>query len=602
MKNKQQRPKIEIISAEKLDDARKNRIIASIAGEDYEVEEHVAPEILGGFVARKDSTQYDFSVQGHIKRMGATLRKNFKQADIEDLAEASSDPLERNSKRSQELLDSEWVKQQLSSVKAYDVREVGEVQFVADGVCYVDGLPSCKNQELLLFGEDQYGLVMNLEDERVGVVLLDQNAQVRCGDICMSTGRTLSVPTGSHLLGRIVNPLGEPLDERGDIEAINLRPIEAPSASIIDRQAVNQALYTGITAIDAMIPIGRGQRELIIGDRRSGKTSIAAETILNQKGQNVACIYVAIGQRMSAVSELVRRFRREGAMEYTSVVIASASDSAAMQYIAPYAATAMAEGLMYNEKRDVLIVYDDLSKHAVAYRAISLLLRRPPGREAYPGDIFYIHSRLLERALRLSPELGSGSITALPIIETQNGNISAFVPTNVISITDGQIFLDTEKFFSGQRPAVSEGLSVSRVGGAAQSKAMKKVAGSLRLTLSQAQELEAFSRLNSESDSSTQAQVRRGRLIKLLLNQGLGERRKMQDSVFLIYLCNNGYLDEMDLEAAETAFKELPLVFQSHASEAYEKMGETGQLSLEIESAMLESFHAYLNSSGHEEA
>lgn len=580
---------LQVTSASPLDEECRKEILSMIAEREFDLSEEVDPELLGGFVAEVHSLRFDYSLKSRLKRAERLVKDEVKRRALRELAAAQNleESVARNRAAAKELLHSDELSSLLKKLSAGEIHETGTVLNIADGVCYVDGLPSCKNQELVLFEDESYGLVMNLEPDKVGIVLLDSESSVLAGDRCISTGRTLEVPVGKKLLGRIVDALGQAIDGLGPVETARRRPVESPSAAIIDRQEVNRPLYTGITSIDAMIPIGRGQRELIIGDRRCGKTSIAVDTIIRQKDQNVACVYVAIGQRMSAVAEVVRRLKSEGAMDYTTVVVASASDSAAMQYLAPYSACAMAEELMYEEKRDVLIVYDDLSKHAVAYRALSLLLRRPPGREAYPGDIFYIHSRLLERSARLSEELGGASITALPIIETLGGNISAYVPTNVISITDGQIFLDTDRFFSGQKPAVNEGLSVSRVGGAAQTKAMKKVAGSLRLLLSQAAELESFSKLNSDSDASTKIRVKRGRLIKKLLCQGLGEIRRMSDSVFLLHLSNEGALDFVEEDKADALFRELLEYYRNNARPLIEKLEEKKVLEDEDKQAML---------------
>jgi len=428
------------------------------------------------------------------------------------------------------------------------VDEVGQIVSISDGVAYVRGIQNCRNSELIMFSRQSFGIALNLEEDLVGVVLLQQDTTIREGMVCKRTGTTVSVPVGKALLGRVVDPLGMPIDGLGPIDSVNRRPIEYPALSIIDRQSVNQSLHTGITAIDAMTPIGRGQRELIIGDRQTGKTALAIDTILNQKGKDVYCIYVAIGQKMSTVSSVVNLLQNRGAMEYTTVVIASASATAAQQYIAPYSGCAMAEELMYTHNADVLIIYDDLTKHAQAYRAISLLLRRPPGREAFPGDVFYLHARLLERAARRNDRLGGGSITALPIVETQSGDIAAYIPTNVISITDGQIYLETELFFSGQRPAINVGLSVSRVGGAAQSKAMKKVAGPLRINLAQFRELEAFSQFGSDLDSETLKQLKTGERLIEVLKQPQYAPLPMEEQVIMLYLANKGVLTQLDKE------------------------------------------------------
>ena len=392
---------------------------------------------------------------------------------------------------------------------AIEQTETGTVTMVGDGIARAAGLDNCMAGELVQFDSGTYGMAQNLEENSVSIVLLGDDSGIKEGGTIRRTGKVVSVPVGDALIGRVVNALGQPIDDKGPIDAADYRAIESPAPGILDRQPVKQPLQTGIKAIDSMIPIGRGQRELIIGDRQTGKTSIAVDTMLNQKGKDVICIYVAIGQKASTVSRLVHTLEKHGAMEYSIVLAATASDPASLQYIAPYAGTALAEYFMHQGK-DVLIVYDDLSKHAVAYRALSLLMERSPGREAYPGDVFYLHSRLLERSARLSDELGGGSITALPIVETQAGDVSAYIPTNVISITDGQIFLESSLFFEGMRPAVNVGLSVSRVGGAAQTKAMKKAAGSVRIDLAQYREMEVFTQFSSDLDPATKAQLTYG--------------------------------------------------------------------------------------------
>src|SRR5690625_4064905 len=402
------------------------------------------------------------------------------------------------------------IKQQIENYDSkVEVNDVGTVIEIGDGIARVHGLDNVMAGELVEFSNGVMGLSQNLEENNVGIVILGPYSDIREGDEVRRTGRIMQVPVGDNLLGRVVNSLGQPVDGLGPIETSESRPIEYPAPGVMDRKSVHEPLQTGIKVIDSMVPIGRGQRELIIGDRQTGKTAIAIDTILNQKDQDVICIYVAIGQKNSTVAGIVNQLEKNGAMDYSIVVSATASEMAPLQYLAPYAGAAMGEEFMNNGK-DVLIIYDDLSKHAVAYRTMSLLLRRPPGREAFPGDAFYLHSRLLERAARLSDELGGGSMTALPIIETQAGDISAYIPTNVISITDGQIFLESDLFFSGQRPAVNPGLSVSRVGGDAQTKAMKKVAGTLKLDLAQYRELKAFSQFGSDLDKATQARLARG--------------------------------------------------------------------------------------------
>ena len=422
--------------------------------------------------------------------------------------------------------------------------EIGYVIQVGDGIAKVHGLDKCKSNELLRFENGSFGMALNLEESCVSVVMLGTDVGIREGGLVKRTGRVVSVPVGEALIGRVVDALGQPIDGKGPIDSKELRPIERNAPGIIERKSVSVPLQTGIKAIDSMIPIGRGQRELIIGDRQTGKTVIATDTILNQKGKNVICIYVAIGQKRSTVAQLVDTLARGGAMDYTIVVSATASELAPLQYIAPYSGCTMGEYFM-DQGKDVLIVYDDLSKHAVAYRALSLLIRRPPGREAYPGDVFYLHSRLLERAARVAPEYGGGSMTALPIIETQAGDVSAYIPTNVISITDGQIFLSTDLFFQGQRPAVNVGISVSRVGGSAQVKAMKQVAGTLRLDLASYRELQAFTQFGSDLDKSTQDQLNRGAHMTELLKQGRYVPMPVMDQAMSIYAGAHGYLDDI---------------------------------------------------------
>ena len=422
--------------------------------------------------------------------------------------------------------------------------EIGYVIQVGDGIAKVHGLDKCRSNELLRFDGGAVGMALNLETDYVSVVMLGSEADVKEGSVVYRTGDVLSVPVGPMLIGRVVDALGNPIDGKGPIEAAESRPIEHKAPGIIERKSVSVPLQTGIKAIDSMIPIGRGQRELIIGDRQTGKTTIATDTILNQKGKDVICIYVAIGQKRSTVSQIVSTLEQNGAMDYTIVVSASASEQAPMQYIAPYSGCTMGEYFM-DQGKDVLIVYDDLSKHAVAYRAISLLIRRPPGREAYPGDVFYLHSRLLERAARMAPEHGGGSLTALPIIETQAGDVSAYIPTNVISITDGQIFLETELFNAGVMPAVNPGISVSRVGGSAQIKAMKKVAGSLKLLYSQYRELQSFAQFGSDLDADTKARLAQGQRIVEILKQKNGAPVEVAQQVCIIYAVTKGYLDEV---------------------------------------------------------
>ena len=463
-----------------------------------------------------------------------------------------------------------------ADLQALDVQEIGTVLEVKDGTARIYGLMSAMAGEMLEVtssetGETVAALALNLEEDNLGAVILGDYLSLREGDEVRRTGRVLEVPVGPELVGRVVNPLGRPLDGLGPIKAQHTRKVESAAPGIVERQPVKEPLQTGIKAIDSMIPIGRGQRELIIGDRGTGKTAIAVDTIINQKGGDVVCVYVAIGQKNSTVASVVERLKEHGAMEYSIVVVASAADPAPMQYIAPYAGCAMAEYFMYDEKRATLCVYDDLSKQAAAYRQLSLVLRRPPGREAYPGDVFYLHSRLLERAAKLSDALGGGSLTALPVIETQAGDVSAYIPTNVISITDGQIFLETDLFYSNVRPAINPGISVSRVGGNAQIKAMKSVAGRLRLENAQYRELEAFAQFASDLDQATQKQLARGERIVEILKQPQYRPMPVEHQVMIIYAVTNGYLDEVqvsDIRKWETEFLQFMDASKAEVGEA----------------------------------
>ncbi len=440
---------------------------------------------------------------------------------------------------------SSLIKERIENYQAeLEVTEVGTVIQVGDGIARVHGLQNAMAGELLEFKGGVMGMVLNLEENHVGVVILGPYSEIREGDQVKRTGRLMEVPVGEELLGRVVNPLGQPLDGKGPIKTTQFRPVESPAPGVIDRKSVHEPMQTGIKAIDSMVPIGRGQRELIIGDRQTGKTTIAIDTIINQKGNGVVCVYVAIGQKQSTIAQVVEKLRRHGALEYTIIVAASASDPAPLLFIAPYAGCSMGEYFMYKGGH-VLCIYDDLSKQAAAYRELSLLLRRPPGREAYPGDVFYLHSRLLERAAKLSDERGGGSLTALPFIETQAGDISAYIPTNVISITDGQIFLETNLFYSGVRPAVNVGFSVSRVGGSAQIKAMSKVAGTLRLDLSQYNELAAFAQFGSDLDPITQSKLSRGERVIEILKQDENEPMAVEKQVVSIYLVTKGHIDDI---------------------------------------------------------
>ena len=485
-----------------------------------------------------------------------------------------------------ELRPEEITKIIRSQIKNYEnkmeVSETGVVILVGDGIAKASGLDKCMAGELVEFPDGSYGMAQNLEEDTVSIVILGSDQGIKEGDTVKRTGRVVSVPVGEKMIGRVVNALGEPIDGKGAIECDAYRPIEMPAPGIIERQHVNRPLQTGIKAIDSMIPIGRGQRELIIGDRQTGKTTIATDTILNQKGKNVICIYVAIGQKRSTVAQVVENLTVGGAMDYTIVVSATASELAPMQYIAPYAGCAIGEHFMYQGK-DVLVIYDDLSKHAVAYRAISLLIRRPPGREAYPGDVFYLHSRLLERAAQLSPELGGGSLTALPIIETQAGDVSAYIPTNVISITDGQIFLETELFNSGIMPAVNPGISVSRVGGDAQIKAMKKVAGSLKLLYSQYRELQSFAQFGSDLDADTKSRLALGERIVTVLKQRNNAPKEVAQQVCIIYAVTHGYLNDIPVDRIPEFEKQLETHMDNYYSGVLEAIRATGKLEAETE-------------------
>ncbi|WP_312354244.1 F0F1 ATP synthase subunit alpha [Aminipila sp.] len=485
------------------------------------------------------------------------------------------------------------IKEQIKNYKnRLEVSDFGTVIQVGDGISRIYGLEKCMAGELLEFPGEVYGMALNLEEDNVGAVMLGSDKNIKEGDIVKPTGRVVEVPVGDDLIGRVVNALGQPLDGKGPIKAEAHRPIENPAPGVLQRKSVSQPLQTGIKAIDSMIPIGRGQRELIIGDRQTGKTAIAIDTILNQKDSNVICIYVAIGQKKSTVAQLVQTLENKGAMDYTIVVSATASDVAPLQYMAPYSGCAMGEHFMY-QGRDVLIVYDDLSKHAVAYRAMSLLLRRPPGREAYPGDVFYLHSRLLERAARLSDELGGGSITALPLIETQAGDVSAYIPTNVISITDGQIFLETELFFTGQRPAVNAGISVSRVGGNAQIKAMKQVASKVKLELAQYTELASFSQFGSDVDKDTRARLDHGLILMEILKQGQYKPIAVEHQVMIIYAAVNHYLADIPVEEIKEFEKGLYEFMDTQYSQVGKTIKSTGKLDEATEEILKEAISKY---------
>ena len=485
--------------------------------------------IKSGFVLKVGSKEYDWSEKARIDQLKSSIAKAVSAGKTTASEEGILSILEANIK------DFEL---------AVKDKEIGVVNWVGDGIANVDGIDHAFYGEIVVFDSGVKGMVQDVRRDEVGVILFGSDVTVKEGSKVARTGKMAGVPVGEGFLGRIVDALGSPIDDKGDIQADGYRPVECEAPGITERKSVSVPMETGLLSIDSMFPIGRGQRELIIGDRQTGKTAIATDTIINQKGKDVICIYVAIGQKASTIAKLVNTLKTAGAMDYTTIVSATAADSAPLQYIAPYAGTAMAEYFMHNGK-DVLIIYDDLSKHAVAYRAISLLLERSPGREAYPGDVFYLHSRLLERSSRLSDALGGGSITALPIIETQAGDVSAYIPTNVISITDGQIFLETNLFNSGMRPAVNVGLSVSRVGGAAQTKAMKKASGSIRIDLAQYREMEVFTQFASDLDDATKAQLQHGKALMELLKQPLCHPLSMHEQVMTLVMANNGVFDEI---------------------------------------------------------
>ncbi len=487
------------------------------------------------------------------------------------------------------------IKKQIENFQPnFDVTETGVVTYIGDGIARARGLDNAMSGELLEFENGAYGMAQNLETNDVGIIILGDFVAIREGDIVKRTGKIMEVPVGEALIGRVVNPLGQPVDGLGDIETTGFRPVETPAPGVMQRKSVSEPLQTGLKAIDALVPIGRGQRELVIGDRQTGKTSVAIDAILNQKGQDMICIYVAIGQKESTVRTQVETLRKHGALDYTIVVTASASQPSPLLYIAPYAGVAMAEEFMYNGKH-VLIVYDDLSKQAVAYRELSLLLRRPPGREAYPGDVFYLHSRLLERSAKVSDDLGGGSITALPIIQTQAGDISAYIATNVISITDGQIFLQENLFNSGIRPAIDAGSSVSRVGGSAQIKAMKKVAGTLRLDLASYRELEAFTQFGSDLDAATQAKLNRGRRTIEVLKQPLHKPLPVEKQVVILYALTHGFLDSVPVDQVLDFEEALYDYFDSHHEDIFETIRTTKDIP--EESVLNEAIQAFKDQS-----
>ncbi len=487
----------------------------------------------------------------------------------------------------------EQLKKQIEGFKnEVSTEKVGKVIEVGDGIARISGLSDLMASEMVQFPNGEIGVALNLEEDRVGVMVLGSYLDIKEGDEVKATGKVLSIPVSDKMIGRVIDPLGIPVDGKGDIVAEKFYPVEKIAPGVITRKGVHQPVQTGIKAIDAMIPIGRGQRELIIGDRQTGKTAIAVDTIINQKGQNMKCIYVAIGQKESKIARIVGELEKKGAMEYTTVIVAGASDSAALSFIAPYSGCALGEYFM-DKGEDVLVVFDDLSRHAWAYRQVSLILKRPPGREAYPGDVFYLHSRLLERSAKLNEDFGGGSMTALPIIETQAGDVSAYIPTNVISITDGQIFLESDLFYKGIRPAVNVGLSVSRVGGSAQIKAMKKVAGKMRLELAQFRELEAFSQFGSDLDEKTRAQIERGRRSVEVLKQGQYEPMAVEHQVAILYALTNGFMDDVEVAEIRNWEKDFHKYLDSSAKEVITLIAEKKELSDEVVVALEKAIRDY---------
>ena len=571
--------KVFLHSAERPDETQEKRLNAFLCkryGEGAElvwVEDHT---LENGFRLESGDDVYDWSPQGRLEQLADRLK-------AVDVSEQNVIPLLRDTLES-------WTPKAL-------VHTTGKVLTVEDGIATVSGMPDAFYGEILLFEGGIRGMVQNLDRDEIGCILFDDDAAIQQGSKVSRTGRVAGIPAGDNFLGRVVDALGSPIDGLGPIEADGYRPIEAPAPDIISRQPVNQPMETGLLTIDSMFPIGRGQRELIIGDRQTGKTAIALDTILNQKGKNVICVYVAIGQKTSSVSQLVETLRKHDALDYTIVVSATASDSAPLQYIAPYAGCALGEYFM-QKGRDVLIVYDDLSKHAVAYRALSLLLGRSPGREAYPGDVFYLHSRLLERAAHLSDERGGGSMTALPIVETQAGDVSAYIPTNIISITDGQIFLESELFFAGQRPAVNIGLSVSRVGGDAQTQAMKKAVGAIRLELAQYRELEVFTQFSSDLDEGTQRELQNGQALMRLLRQRQYHPYRQHEQVILLMAAQGHLFQHVPLNRMDEIVAELLRHVEQEESVLCARIEETGKASPDELQRLQKSAAAYLSQFG----
>ena len=614
---------IDVTSATELSSAQVKKIekvfLSKHKGENVEFVYKIDKELIGGILVVDGDKYYDGTVRSQIDK----INTDFKMSEV--YVQAATIPKRRKSKPSAdsasvkktpaaapEQLNAENIKAQtekeLSDIvsrynKSFDVRHAGSVEFCGDGVIMCNGLSAAEYGEMLQIENGAQAIVLSLSDGNVGAIVLDDEDSVSAHMLVKTTGMIVSVPVGDKLLGRVVNPLGKPVDGLGEFTSDKYRPIEAPAPAIKDRDKVNTPMLTGLLAVDSMIPIGKGQRELIIGDRQTGKTSIAVDTILNQKGKGVICIYVAIGQKSSTVSSIVNTLTERGAMEYTVIVSATARDSAPLQYIAPYAGCAIAEEFMYAGK-DVLIVYDDLSKHAVAYRAMSLLLKRPPGREAYPGDIFYLHSRLLERAAKLSPELGGGSITALPIVETLAGDISAYIPTNIISITDGQIYLESELFNAGIRPAINVGLSVSRVGGSAQTKAMRKVSGKLRLDLSQYRELAVFAQFGADLDDATARLLEQGKRTTEIIKQDVHSPMSVEQQIILLYVTTKQLLKDIPVARIAEFKDKFIKFFDIDYADVVKELRECGEITMDmgirIEDAVNEFALYFLKDEAHE--
>ncbi|WP_438846984.1 F0F1 ATP synthase subunit alpha [Anaerocaecibacter muris] len=614
---------IEVTSATELSSAQIKKIekvfLSKHKGENVEFVYKIDKELIGGILVVDGDKYYDGTVRSQIDK----INTDFKMSEV--YVQAATVPKRRKSKPSAdsasvkktpaaapEQLNAENIKAQtekeLSDIvsrynKSFDVRHAGSVEFCGDGVIMCNGLSAAEYGEMLQIENGAQAIVLSLSDGNVGAIVLDDEDSVSAHMLVKTTGMIVSVPVGDKLLGRVVNPLGKPVDGLGEFTSDKYRPIEALAPAIKDRDKVNTPMLTGLLAVDSMIPIGKGQRELIIGDRQTGKTSIAVDTILNQKGKGVICIYVAIGQKSSTVSSIVNTLTERGAMEYTVIVSATARDSAPLQYIAPYAGCAIAEEFMYAGK-DVLIVYDDLSKHAVAYRAMSLLLKRPPGREAYPGDIFYLHSRLLERAAKLSPELGGGSITALPIVETLAGDISAYIPTNIISITDGQIYLESELFNAGIRPAINVGLSVSRVGGSAQTKAMRKVSGKLRLDLSQYRELAVFAQFGADLDDATARLLEQGKRTTEIIKQDVHSPMSVEQQIILLYVTTKQLLKDIPVARIAEFKDKFIKFFDIDYADVVKELRECGEITMDmgirIEDAVNEFALYFLKDEAHE--